>query len=249
MKRRSRKYQVGGGILNQGQPNPMQPNQGGFNQMQPMMNLAMDPMANAQANQMRMNSITNQAQNLVDQGMFKDTRRGNRRAMRTAMRQANPGQGARNFANVMGGFGSVLGSVAPIMQGAAGIMDAKTRRSYGMIPGPGQYQRGGSSSPSFMATAMAKAIERARMIRDMDRRDAMRERELLNPQGFNPDGTPKVAPISPRRFEGGLLPPQGKMMKTKRPMEKMGGSIKKSGYAYGGSVCRGLPGGPNEFPM
>jgi hypothetical protein len=100
-----------------------------------------------------------------------------------------------------------------------------------------------------MAKAMAKAIERARIIREMDRRDAMRERELLNPQGFNPDGTPKVAPISPRRFEGGLLPPQGKMMKTKRPMEKMGGSIKKSGYAYGGSVCRGLPGGPNEFPM
>jgi hypothetical protein len=228
MKRRSRKYQVGGGILNQGQPN-----QGGFNQGQPMMNPAMDPMANAQANQMYMNSITNQAQNLVNQGMFKDTRRGNRRAMRAAMRQANPGQGARNFANVMGGFGSVLGSVAPIMQP--------------MIPG--QFQRGGSSSPSSIGRAMAKAIERARMIREMDRRDAMREKELLNPQGFNPDGTPKVAPISPNRFEGGLLPPQGKMMKTIRPMEKMGGSIKKSGYAYGGSVCRGLPGGPNEFPM
>ena len=201
MKRRSRKYQVGGGI-GQGQPNPMQPNQGGFNQggfnqMQPMMN----PVANAQANQMYMNSITNQAQNLVNQGMFKDTRRGNRRAMKAAMRQANPGQGARNFANIMGGFGSVLSSVAPIMGGAASIMDAKTRRAYGMPSMPnmaGQFQEGGSL-PEYINSA----IEAAKRRYEMDptylpdfiglppeleeiRQRRLRNAEMLAKQGLKP---------------------------------------------------------------
>ena len=55
----------------------------------------------------------------------------------------------------------------------------------------------------------------------------------------------KVGPISSRRFEGGLLPPGVTVedMKNKR----YGGSA-KSTYRHGGSMCRGLPGGPNEFP-